>query len=60
METKTKEKAYTIVPLKIFVGERVFVKIEIALATGKKTFDKRDTMKQKDLKRDLDRFSKYS
>ena len=52
---KVKERGYTIVPLKMFLNERGFAKLEIALARGKKTHDKRNSIKAKDEKRDLDR-----
>lgn len=52
---KVKERGYTIVPLRMFLNERGFAKIEIALARGKKVHDKRESIKQKDEKRDLDR-----
>lgn len=52
---KVKEKGFTIVPLKMFLNERGFAKIEIALAKGKKVYDKRESIKKKDEKRDLDR-----
>ncbi len=52
---KTKEKGFTIVPTKIFFSEKGLAKLEIALAKGKKLYDKRDDMKQKDAKREIDR-----
>jgi SsrA-binding protein len=55
---KTKEKGFTIVPIKVFFSERGFVKVHIALAQGKKTYDKRETLKNRDSKRDLDRVKK--
>jgi SsrA-binding protein len=58
LEKKVKEKGFTIVPHKLYINERGFAKVEIALAQGKKTYDKRDSIKQKDLKRDLDRIKK--
>lgn len=57
-EKKVKEKGYTIVPYKFYITERGFAKVEIALAQGKKRYDKRDSIKQKDLKRDMDRIKK--
>ena len=53
--SKTKEKGYTIIPLRIFMSENGYAKIEIALAKGKKTHDKRDSIKAKDAERDLKR-----
>ncbi len=52
---KVKEKGFTIIPMKMFLTERGFAKIEIALAKGKKVYDKRESIKKKDEKRDLDR-----
>lgn len=52
---KVKEKGLTIIPLKLFINDRGFAKVEIGIAKGKKLFDKRDSIKEKDSKRDLDR-----
>ena len=59
LTTKTKEKGFTIVPLKIFLSESGYAKIEIALARGKKVHDKRDSIKSKDAERQLKRELKY-
>lgn len=57
---KVKERGFTIIPLRLFINERGFAKLEIALARGKKVFDKRESIKQRDVKRDLDRsLTKY-
>ena len=53
--SKTQEKGYTIVPIKIFFSEKGLAKLEIALAKGKKLYDKRDDLKLKDAKREIDR-----
>ncbi|MBP1629289.1 MAG: smpB [Bacteroidetes bacterium] len=58
LESKTKEKGFTIIPTLLFIDSRGFAKIEIALAKGKQSFDKRETIKQKDNKRELDRLLK--
>lgn len=58
LEAKTKEKGFTIIPTLLFIDSRGFAKIEIALAKGKQSFDKRETIKQKDNKRELDRLLK--
>lgn len=59
MKDKGEEKGFTIVPLRIFINERGFAKVEIALAQGKKKdFDKRDTIKERESKRELDRAMK--
>lgn len=55
LESKVEEKGLTLVPLRLFINERGFAKLEIALARGKKLFDKRQTMKERDAKRELDR-----
>ena len=52
---KTEEKGMSIVPTRLFINERGFAKLEIALARGKKIHDKRDSIKEKDVKRDLKR-----
>jgi SsrA-binding protein len=52
---KVKEKGLTIMPLKIFLSSTGYAKIEIGLAKGKKIHDKRDSIKEKDLKRDMAR-----
>lgn len=59
LREKGEEKGFTIVPLKIFINERGFAKIEIALAQGKKDFDKRETIKDRESKRELDRVMKF-
>ena len=51
LKPKTEEKGLTIIPIKIFFNERNLAKIEIALAKGKKLYDKRESIKEKDLKR---------
>lgn len=55
LEHRVKEKGLSIVPLKLFFNERGFAKLQIALARGKKTHDKRESTKEKDLKRELSR-----
>jgi SsrA-binding protein len=58
LQKKTTEKGLTIVPYKIFFSDRGFAKIEIFLAQGKKSYDKRQTIKNRDADRDLDRIKK--
>lgn len=55
---KIKEKGFSIIPVRVFINERGFAKIEVALARGKKKFDKRDSLKQKETKREMDRVMK--
>lgn len=49
------EKGLTIIPTRLFINERGIAKVEIALAKGKKLFDKRDDIKDKDVKREMER-----
>lgn len=58
LESKMKEKGYTIVPLKIFFNDKGLAKMEIGLAKGKKLHDKRETLKQKDADREMKRYIK--
>lgn len=60
LNKKTKEKGFTIVPTRIFMSERGFAKVEVALARGKKSYDKRQTIKDRENKRELNRIQKYS
>lgn len=59
LQKKLKESGLTIIPLKMFLNDRGLAKMEIGLAKGKKTFDKRENLKQKDAKRDMDRAMKF-
>ncbi len=58
LKSRTEEKGFTIVPLAIFISDRGFAKLEIGLAQGKKTFDKRETMKERDSKLEMNRVMK--
>jgi len=58
LDKKLKDKGLTIIPTRLFINERGFAKLVIALARGKKLFDKRQDMKQKDAKREMDRLKK--
>ena len=58
LETKIKEKGYTIVPLRLFFNEKNLAKVEIGLAKGKKLHDKRESIKQRDTEREMKRFIK--
>ena len=55
LERSTKEKGLSIVPLRLFITETGLAKLEIALARGKKLYDKRESIKEKDVRRDMDR-----
>jgi len=56
LQAKLKDKGLTIVPLKVFLNEKNLVKVEIGLAKGKKTHDKRETIKQRDTDKEIKRF----
>lgn len=58
IEKFLKTKGNTLVPLKLFLSEKGWLKVEIACAIGKKLHDKREDLKQKDDKRDMDRAMK--
>ena len=55
LETGVQEQGVTIIPIRVFISDRGFAKVEIALARGKKLHDKREDIKAKDVKRELDR-----
>lgn len=56
LQHRVKEKGFSVIPVRLFFSETGYAKLEIALARGKKTFDKRDDIKQKDIERDLQRY----
>ena len=58
LQKSIKNAGLTIVPLRLFLNEKGLAKMSIALAKGKKIHDKRETMKDRDNKRDLDRVKK--
>jgi len=60
IEKKITEKGFTLIPYRIFFSERGHAKVEIFLAQGKKSYDKRQSIKDKDSKRDLDRLKKMN
>jgi SsrA-binding protein len=55
LEGKLRDKGYTIVPLRIFFSEKGYAKLEIGLGRGKKTYDKRETIKQRDTEQEIKR-----
>lgn len=59
LERAVNEKGMTIIPMGLYVNERGYIKLEIALARGKKAYDKRASIKEKDTKRELDRMNKF-
>lgn len=58
LQNKLKDKGLTIVPLRVFLNENNFVKVEIGLAKGKKNYDKRETIKQRDTEKEMKRYLK--
>ena len=57
LKNKVKEKGFTIVPVTLFINENGLAKLDIALARGKHYYDKRETLKTKDSKRELERLT---
>ncbi|MFC5192164.1 SsrA-binding protein [Algoriphagus aquatilis] len=57
LQTKSQEKGLAIIPVRIFINDRGKAKMEIALARGKKIHDKRQDLKEKDAKRELQRMA---
>jgi SsrA-binding protein len=55
LEGKIEEKGLTLLPTRLFINDRGFAKMEIAIGRGKKQHDKRDSMRERDAKRELDR-----
>ena len=58
LRVKTKEKGFTIIPTRLYISERGFAKLEIALARGKKLYDKREDLKKKDASLEMSRVKK--
>jgi len=58
LDRATKETGFTIVPTKLFINEKGLAKLEIGLAKGKKNYDKRQSLKEKEDKRNIDRVMK--
>lgn len=58
LERKVKDTGLSIVPLGLFIAANGYAKLDIALAKGKKSFDKREDIKKKDARRDMDRAMK--
>ncbi|MBR2235100.1 MAG: SsrA-binding protein SmpB [Prevotella sp.] len=59
LESATKQTGYTIVPTLIFIDDKGRAKVDIALCKGKKAFDKRQTLKEKEDRREMDRAIKH-
>lgn len=58
LQSKIKEKGYTIIPLRLFFNEKNLAKLEIGLAKGKKLHDKRESIKERDTDREIKRYLK--
>ena len=59
LKTKVQEKGLTIIPVLLFINEKGLAKVDIALARGKHYYDKRESLKTKDSKRELERMERY-
>lgn len=59
LQDAVKQVGYTIVPLLVFIDDKGRAKMDIAIARGKKEFDKRQTLKEKEDKREMDRAIKH-
>ncbi len=59
MERKVKETGLTIIPFRLFLNDKGLAKIEIALAKGKHGYDKRQSLKEQDARREMDRYQKF-
>jgi SsrA-binding protein len=55
LQNKLKDQGLTIIPIKLFISDKGWAKLEIALAKGKKLYDKRDDIKKRDTERELQR-----
>ncbi|HMR58863.1 MAG TPA: SsrA-binding protein SmpB [Cyclobacteriaceae bacterium] len=55
LEAKTEEKGLALIPVRLFINDRGLAKLEIGLGRGKKTHDKRESIKERDVKRELNR-----
>ncbi|MBJ6367213.1 SsrA-binding protein SmpB [Snuella sedimenti] len=58
LQKEVQNTGITIIPLRLFINEKGYAKLDIALAKGKKLYDKRETIKDRDNKRNLDRIKK--
>ncbi len=55
LQKELKNVGLTIIPTRLFISDKGYAKLNFTIAKGKKTFDKRDDIKEKDVKRDMDR-----
>ena len=58
LEKRVREKGFTILALRLYMEEKGLAKLEIALGRGKREYDKRETIRRKDMQRDMDRIRK--
>jgi len=58
IDAKMREKGLSVIPLRLFISDRGFAKLEVGVGRGKRKFDKRDSLKAKDTKREVDRAMK--
>ena len=58
-QKKIKESGLALIPLKLFINDKGLAKLEVALCRGKKVYDKRESIKEKDNRREMERSSKY-
>ncbi len=59
LERGVKDNGFTIVPVRVFINEKGLAKLVVALAKGKKQYDKRESLKEKDDRREMDRMFKH-
>lgn len=59
LQQDTKDSGFTIIPLKLYINNKGLAKVEIAVARGKKQYDKRESIKERDLKRQLDQARRF-
>jgi len=59
LDRKIQESGLTLIPVRLYINEKGLAKLEIALARGKKTYDKRESIKKKDTQRDMERLMRF-
>lgn len=55
IKSRVQEKGFALVPIRLFINDKGIAKLEIAVAKGKKIYDKRESIKEKDIKRNIER-----
>ena len=58
LTVKVQERGYTLIPLRVFISDRGLVKLELGLAKGKRKFEKREAIKEREIKRELEHIQK--